>query len=142
MALLLAAFLLATPVPPEAAPGSGGPSIPLVVTGTAVFYVSYGTAAAFGAVYGALIVPFIAATHSHIPTEPFLLFLPVAGPPLLARTDALSGERGLNTLLWIDGGVQAVGLILIVAGFTSHSRDQADWQPWAGPGVAGVVHRW
>jgi hypothetical protein len=101
MPFLLAAALLAVPVPRQALPDqagdSGGPSIPLVVTGSLLAYVSYGTAIAVPAVYGALVVPFIAATHSHIPTEPFLLFIPIAGPPLLARTGALSGQNGLNT---------------------------------------------
>src|SRR6266480_826393 len=100
----LAAFLLAAPVPPEAQPSSTHANVPLVAGGTVVTYIAYGIPLAVAAVYGILIVPFIAAAHADVPTQPFLLLIPVVGPILLNQTEAFrTGDwRNLKAGMYID----------------------------------------
>src|SRR5882672_8770348 len=131
-ALSLAADPAKPPVPPAAQP-STHPNVPLIAGGTIVLYVAYGAPLATAVVYGVLVVPFIAAAKSRIPTEPFLLLVPVAGPVLLNQTRSMDGENQLKTLLYVDAAAQAIGVAMLIAGFSMRSPDAADWRPYAGP---------
>jgi hypothetical protein len=140
MHFLLAAYLLAAPVPPEAQPSTHA-NVPLVAGGSVVLYVAYGIPLAVAAVYGILVVPFIAAAHSNVPTQPFLLLIPVAGPVLLNQTDAFkTGDwRNLRAGMYIDAIAQAAGLTMLIIGLSSRAPDTASWRPYAGPSGLGVV---
>ena len=118
---------LALAAPPDALPRaepSTHPNRALLGTGAVLGYISYGAALAVPVVYGALVVPFLAAAKTSVPTEPFLLFLPVAGPILLGHTNALDKETALRTVLYIDAGLQALSLALILAGIAVREPDQ------------------
>jgi hypothetical protein len=145
MALLLAALLFAAPVPPEAQPQpqSTHANAGLIAGGAVVTYVAYGIPLAVAAVYGILVVPFIAAAHADVPTQPFLLLIPVAGPIALNQTDAFRNGswRNSRTLFYVDAAAQAIGFTMLIAGFASRTPDAADWRPYAGPLGAGVVRR-
>ena len=141
MHFALAALLLATPVPPEAQPSSS-PKVPLIVAGTIIEYVAYGAPVATAAVYGVLVVPFIAAAHSRVPTDPFLLFIPVAGPLLVVHNDSLDNSQGLKNLLYFDAAAQAVGIALLIAGFASGPpAARTAWRPTVGPAGFGLSRR-
>jgi hypothetical protein len=142
MHFVLAAFLLAAPVPPDAQP-STRPNVPLIVGGSVVTYIAYGIPLAVAAVYGVLVVPFIAAAHADVPTQPFLLLIPIAGPVLLNQTDAFrSGDwRNARAFMYIDALAQAVGVTMLIAGFASRTPDAAAWRPYAGPGGLGFGRR-
>ena len=147
LALLLAALpLSAAELPPEAAPRTEARRFNpgLLGAGVGTLWISYGSAFVAPVVYAALIVPFFAAAHARVPTEPFLLFVPFAGPVLLARTDALAGNGGAQALFYVDAGAQVVGLALVLAGLAAGGSEQeahAGWRPLAFPGGAGLARR-
>jgi hypothetical protein len=134
---------LALSAPPEALPRpepATHPNRAMLGTGIALGYISYGTMLAVPVVYGALVVPFIAAAKARVPTEPFLLFVPVAGPILLARTNSLDSEPGLRAVLYVDAGLQALSLALILAGVATREPDQpAAVRPVVFPGGVGIA---
>lgn len=144
LALFVSLSVHAEQVPPDAAPRSQGPgvSVPMLAGGTALAYVSYGSSLGTAVIYGALVVPFIAAFHYRIPTDPFYLMIPVAGPFLLAGTDTVQREIKLRNLLWFDGGVQILATALIVGSFLGSSAPSQDrYQLLALPNYAGLQAR-
>jgi hypothetical protein len=134
---------LALAAPPDALPRaepSTHPNRALLGTGAVLGYISYGTALAVPVVYGALVVPFLAAAKTSVPTEPFLLFLPVASPILLGHTNALDKEAGLRAVLYVDAGVQALALALILAGVAVREPDlPSALRPAPFPGGVGLA---
>jgi hypothetical protein len=97
---------------------------------------TYGFSLGTAALYGLIVVPIIAATHSRIPTGPFYLFIPVAGPLLINHYD--NPDPSLRTLLYIDAAGQALGLALLAAGIALRPGGRPSLAPVFWPGGAGV----
>jgi hypothetical protein len=117
-------------LPADAQPSaSGAGSTGLIIGGTVVLGSTYGFSLGTAALYGLIVVPIIAATHSRIPTGPFYLFIPVAGPLLINHYD--NPDPSLRTLLYIDAAGQALGLALL----RGRHRLAAGRPPLAGAGL-------
>jgi hypothetical protein len=126
--------------PPPEQPGSAVPAIALISAGTVVTGISYGGSLAVAAVYGLLVCPFIAAAHERVPTDPFYLFIPVAGPLLINHFDNL--DKGTRSLLYLDAAAQAVGIALLIGGFAAAPKaSPASLTLLPGPGSLGVMRR-
>ena len=117
-------------------PASVAPTVALVGAGTVIAAVSYGGSIATAAVYGLLVCPFIAAAHKRVPTDPFYLFVPVAGPLVINHLDDV--DKGTRSLLYLDAAAQAVGFALLIAGVATapSSRPSLTLMP-GGAGLGG-----
>lgn len=150
-ALSLVFFLAAATPQPAAAQDAAQPEQVrtrpnpwLVGGGAGTLYVSYGTPLAISALYFALIFPLQAGlTDDDTPSATVMwLAVPIAGPVMTARSDFGRDNPGARTALYIDAGVQAAGLALLVSGFIFQEEHQTAARPatagWRiGPGPAG-----
>lgn len=154
---MLIAFLLAfvisfaahaEAVPPEAAPQADSGSSAkkpagavIAGVGGAAAGIAYGGSVITGVMYTIFAVPFLAALHDRIPTDPFLLFVPIFGPLQIVHNDNL--DHGTRELCYLDAGVQAAGLLMVIGGIAlaSSSPESHALVPILTPGGAGLAAR-
>jgi hypothetical protein len=118
---------------------SAAPAIALVSTGLIVTSASYGASVGTAAVYGLLVVPFLAASHERIPTDPLWLLIPVAGPLLIIHNDPI--DRGTRTLLYLDAAAQVLGFGMLFSGFAVAPPNRPSVHLTLVPGGAGLSGR-
>lgn len=119
----------------------------LLLTGSITLYIGYGVGGGTGLIYLSLVYPVQAATtddDTPSPTATWLI-LPIAGPLFAAQTDFADENPDLKPWLYVDAGVQAAGVLLMLASlafkenYTYRKRAPGplagDWQ--LGPGPAG-----
>jgi hypothetical protein len=135
----------AEPVPAPAVPAkeeqrhSSAPKVALVTSGLIVTGASYGASVGTAAVYGLLVVPFLAAFHERIPTDPLYLLIPVAGPLLIIHNDRV--DRGTRTLLYLDAAAQVLGFGMLFSGFAVAPANRPSVRLTFVPGGAGLLGR-
>jgi hypothetical protein len=95
--------------------------------------------AAIAALYGLLVVPFLAAFHERIPTDPLYLLIPVAGPLLIIHNDPI--DRATRTLLYLDAAAQVLGFGMILSGFAVAPASRPSVRLTLVPGGAGLSGR-
>ncbi|NOU32152.1 MAG: hypothetical protein HOO96_29970 [Polyangiaceae bacterium] len=130
LACALAASSAKAAEPPSTSDANGEVRWGLVAGGASVFVVSYGFAAAFGAVAGQ-------CTLSCSPTHRRLL-IPLVGPCTYVRGSA--SALG-NVVLVTDGLLQIGGLAGAIVGvvWRKPAATAVSWTPVVGPGSLGVT---
>lgn len=131
----------ASPQPTLPPPAERGrPSRGLQIAGGVTFTVGYGLAASTAFLYLVLVWPFQAAfSEDDSPSAPLMwLAVPVVGPLMTAQDDALKDENDLKTVLYVDAGVQILGIGLFLSSFAARkpARKQkatTSWQVVPGP---------
>jgi hypothetical protein len=118
---------------------SSAPTVALVRSGFIITSASYGASVGTAALYGLLVVPFLAAFHERIPTDPLYLLIPVAGPLLIIHNDPI--DRATRTLLYLDAAAQVLGFGMILSGFAVAPASRPSVRLTLVPGGAGLSGR-
>jgi hypothetical protein len=118
---------------------SSVPTVALVSAGFIITGASYGASVGTAAVYGLVVVPFLAAFHERIPTDPLYLLIPVAGPLLIIHNDPI--DRGTRTLLYLDAAAQVLGFGMLISGFAVAPTNRPSVRLTLVPGGAGLLGR-